>query len=167
MSNNPSILGELSHTYTHTHTHAHKMIQPKEFKRSLNKKTERKSWTSLVVQWLRIHLPMQGTRVWALVQEDPTCRRATKPVCHNYWACALEPTCHNYWAHVPQLLSLLSRAREPQLLSPSATSTEACAPRGCAPPQEVTTMKSPRTAMKSSPRSPQLDSPRSNKEPTY
>ena len=40
--------------------------------------------TSLVVQWLRIRLPMQGTRVRALVWEDPTCRRATKPMCHNY-----------------------------------------------------------------------------------
>ena len=39
---------------------------------------------SLVAQWLRIHLPMQATRVRALVREDPTCRRATKPVCHNY-----------------------------------------------------------------------------------
>ena len=47
---------------------------------------------SLVAQWLRIRLPMQGTRVRALVREDPTCRRATKPVRHNYWAC------------VPQLL---------------------------------------------------------------
>ena len=42
--------------------------------------------TSLVVQWLRIRLPKQGTRVRALVQEDPTCRGATKPVHHNYWA---------------------------------------------------------------------------------
>ena len=40
--------------------------------------------TSLVVQWLRICLPMQGAWVRALVQEDPTCRGATKPVCHNY-----------------------------------------------------------------------------------
>ena len=29
--------------------------------------------TSVVAQWLRIHLPMQGTRVRALVREDPTC----------------------------------------------------------------------------------------------
>ena len=43
---------------------------------------------SLVAQWLRIHLPMQGTRVQALVWEDPTCRGATGPVSHNYWACA-------------------------------------------------------------------------------
>ncbi|KAJ8798856.1 hypothetical protein J1605_000013 [Eschrichtius robustus] len=40
--------------------------------------------TSLVAQWLRIRLAMQGTRVRALVQEDPTCRGATKPVRHNY-----------------------------------------------------------------------------------
>ena len=39
---------------------------------------------SLVAQWLRICLPMQGTRVRALVRGDPTCRRPTKPVCHNY-----------------------------------------------------------------------------------
>ena len=47
---------------------------------------------------------MQGTRVWSLVQENPTCCGATKPVHHNYWACTLEPASHNYWANVPQLL---------------------------------------------------------------
>ena len=67
---------------------------------------------------------MQGTWVWALVREDPTCRGATKPVRHNYWACALEPASHNYWAHVPQLLS------------PRATTTEAHVPRAHAPQQE-------------------------------
>ena len=43
--------------------------------------------TSQVDQWLRIHLPMQGT--WVSIpgpQEDPTCFRATKLVCHNPWA---------------------------------------------------------------------------------
>ena len=39
---------------------------------------------SLVAQWLRICLPMQGTQVRALVWEDPTCRGATGPVSHNY-----------------------------------------------------------------------------------
>ena len=39
---------------------------------------------SLVVQWLRICLPMQGTQVQSLIQEDPTCCRTTKPVCHKY-----------------------------------------------------------------------------------
>ena len=58
----------------------------------------------IVLQWLRIHLPMQGTWVQALVREDLTCHGATKPVSHNYWACAPEPASHNYWAHVPQQL---------------------------------------------------------------
>ena len=61
-------------------------------------------WASLVAQWLRICLPRQGTWVWALVREDPTQWGAFKPVCHNYWACALEPASHNYWAHALQLL---------------------------------------------------------------
>ncbi|KAJ8776578.1 hypothetical protein J1605_015167 [Eschrichtius robustus] len=45
-----------------------------------------KPWSraSLVAQWLRIRLPMQGTRVQALVREDPTCCGATEPMCHNY-----------------------------------------------------------------------------------
>ena len=55
-------------------------------------------WTSRMAQWLGIHLPMQGTRVWSLVREDPTCRGATKPVRHSYWACAPGPACHNYWS---------------------------------------------------------------------
>ena len=38
---------------------------------------------SLVAQWLRTCLPMQGTRVQALVWGDPTCRGATGPVSHN------------------------------------------------------------------------------------
>ena len=71
----------------------------------------------MVVQWLRIRLPMQGTQVQALVWEDATYHGATKPVRHNYWAhvpracalqqekppqweaCALQrrvaPACHN------------------------------------------------------------------------
>ena len=40
-------------------------------------------WASLVAQWLRVCLPMQGTRVRALVWEDPTCRGAAGPVSHN------------------------------------------------------------------------------------
>ena len=49
-----------------------------------------------MAQWLRICLPMQGTRVRALVWEDPTCHGATKPAIHNYWARMtqlLKPTC--------------------------------------------------------------------------
>ena len=40
--------------------------------------------TSLVAQWLRICLLMQGTQVQALVREDPTCHGVTKPVRCNY-----------------------------------------------------------------------------------
>ena len=63
--------------------------------------------TSLMAQWLRIRLPVQGTWVRMLVQEDPACCRATKP------------TSHNYWAHVPQLLKpTSSRVHVLQLLKP-------------------------------------------------
>ena len=41
------------------------------------------AWASLVAQWLRICLPVWGTRVRALVWEDPTCRGATRPVSHD------------------------------------------------------------------------------------
>ena len=51
---------------------------------------------------------MQDTQVWSLIQEDPMYHGATKPMCHNYWACILEP--------------------ELQLLSPRATTTEARVP---------------------------------------
>ena len=50
------------------------------------------------------------------MQEDLTCSRATKPVGHNYWACAVEPGSHNY------------SALRSQLLKPSC-------PRACAPQQ--------------------------------
>ena len=93
---------------------------------------------SLVVQCLRIRLPMQEARVQALVWEDPTCRRTTKTMRHNYWACALEPMSHNYWAHVPQLLK------------------PAC-PEPMLPTREATTMRSLHTTTKSSPRSPQQE----------
>ena len=47
----------------------------------LGKKPETRA--SLVAQWLRICLLMQGTRVRALVWEDPACRGVTRPVSHN------------------------------------------------------------------------------------
>ena len=60
---------------------------------------------SLVVQWLRIHLPMQGTQVWSLqIQEYSTCPGATKPAHDNYWARTLEPMRGDYWVRMLQLL---------------------------------------------------------------
>ena len=62
----------------------------------------------------RIHLPMQGTQFRSLVWEEPTCLRATKPVCHNWSPCAPGPTGCNYWAHMMQLLSTGSRLAHPE-----------------------------------------------------
>ena len=83
---------------------------------------------------------MQGTRVRTLVQEDPTCHGATKPVSHNYWACPLEPTSHDYWAHMPQLL-------KPARLEP-VLRNEKPAHRNKEQPPLATTRESPRAAMK-------------------
>ena len=63
--------------------------------------------TSLVVQWMRIHLSMQGTQVQFLVWKDSTRPGATEPMSHNYWAhvlqllkpTGLEPTLHNKTSH--------------------------------------------------------------------
>ena len=85
---------------------------------------------SLVVPWLRIHLAMEGTLVWSLVQEDPTWCRTTKP------------------AHAPQLQSLCPGAREPQPLSPCVTTTEAHTPQIlCSKTREATTTSSPCTTV--------------------
>ena len=64
------------------------------------------NWASLLVQWLRTYLLMQETRIWSLIQEDSICCGPTKPVYHNYWACALEPISCTCWALGPQLLKL-------------------------------------------------------------
>ena len=48
-----------------------------------NKSINKDNRASLVAQWLRICLLMQGTRVRALVWEDPTCHGAAGPVSHN------------------------------------------------------------------------------------
>ena len=44
----------------------------------------RQTQNSLVVQWLKTHLPVQETCVQPLVHGDPTSRGATKTVLHNY-----------------------------------------------------------------------------------
>ena len=52
--------------------------------------------SSLVVQWLRIHLSMQETQVRFPVREDSTCHGETKPVYHNYWGCVINPGGYSY-----------------------------------------------------------------------
>ena len=64
--------------------------------------------TSLVAQWLRIRLPVQGTRVRPLVRED----------------------------HATEQLSPCATTTEPAFSSPQATTAEARAPRAHAPQQE-------------------------------
>ena len=47
------------------------------------KKKMKKMTTALVVQWLRIHPPTQGTPIQSLVQKDPTSCGTTKTVCQT------------------------------------------------------------------------------------
>ena len=93
----------------------------------------------------RIPLPLQGTRVQSLAQEDSTCLGATKPLYHNGWAHAPGPVSHSArapvleglklqgpWATAPEPLcwkDWSSRACGPQCPSPCAGRTEAPAPR--------------------------------------
>ena len=44
---------------------------------------KRTNGTSLVVQWLRIHLPVQGTWVLSLIGELRSHMPLEKPTCHN------------------------------------------------------------------------------------
>ena len=62
------------------------------------------SWTSPVVQWLGVHLPVQGTPVRSLVREDPTCMQgswahaplAAEPVLQSLHFAAAELTSCTY-----------------------------------------------------------------------
>ena len=77
-------------------------------------------YTSLVVQWLRICLWVQATLVQTLVQEDPTCLGATKPVHHSYWARDLEEkppqckACPPQWESSPCSLQLQKACAQEQ-----------------------------------------------------
>ena len=90
--------------------------------------------TSLVAQWLGIRLPMQGTRVRALVREDPTCCGATGPASHNYWA------------HVPQLLK--PACLEPVLCNERGHHSEKPIHHDEEWPQLAATREGPRTPTK-------------------
>ena len=101
-----------AHTHVHTHTHmctrTHTCAHAHTHTTSLRKqpRTVRGCSGGSVVKNM---LWMQETWVWSLIREGSMSRRATKPVCHNYWVCG-------------------SKAREPQLLSPRTVATEARAP---------------------------------------
>ena len=56
----------------------------------------KKFWTFLVVQWLRISLPLQGTWVRSLVWKIPHAVEQLRP-----WATTTEPPCCSYWNPAP------------------------------------------------------------------
>ena len=58
-----------------------KLVQPSKINQWGKKSISR---TSLVAEWIQIHLPKQGTQVQPLVQEDWISRRATKPMHQNH-----------------------------------------------------------------------------------
>ena len=89
---------------------------------------------------------MQGIQVQALVQEDPACHRATKPMRHNYWTCALESVSHNYWARMPQLLK--STRQEPVLRNKRSHRNEKPTHHNGEQPPLSTTSESPHAATK-------------------
>ena len=62
---------------------------------------ERLIWSDLilVVQWLRISLPMKWTYVWSLVWEDSACRGTTEPVPHTTEDHSLEPALRKKSSH--------------------------------------------------------------------
>ena len=72
------------------------------------------TWKAMT-QWLRLCLPMQEMQVPSLVQEDPICGGATKPMHHDYWA-------HMLW-----LLKLARpRACDPQQEKPLQREAPTC-----------------------------------------
>ena len=91
---------------------------------------------SLVVQWLRIHLPVEGTWVQSLVREDSTCCGATKPICHSYWAWALEPMSSSYWTPMPY--NLCSTTKETMAATSLRTTAKS---RPCSPQLKKTSAR--------------------------
>ena len=71
---------------------------------------------------------LQETRVWSLIWEDPMCRGAAKPMCHSYWACALDPRSRNSCG--PHAWSPCSATRETSAVR-SLCTTARVAPTHC------------------------------------
>ena len=113
-------------------------------------------------------------------KDIPELREAELRICLTlrlpWWSSDSESTCQcrrhgfNLWLgkilhaadqlnpHVPQLRSLCSRAREPQLLSPRAATAEARSPTACAPKWEKPRQwEAHAPKVESSPHSPKLE----------
>ena len=66
------------------------------------KRIQKGGGASLVVQWLRIRLSMQGTRVLFLVWEDSTCCRAIESAHHKVTEPKVDPRDTTAEAHSPR-----------------------------------------------------------------
>ena len=74
-------------------------------------------------------LPMYGAQVPSQVQDDAS---ASKPMGHNYWACALEPGSHKYGS---------PRSLEPVLQTREATAVRSLGTAAATRESPLTTMK--------------------------
>ena len=88
---------------TDAHTHTKKHLQNFFMTKLLKKLCIENMYlrSSLVVQKLRICLQMLGTWVRSLIQEVPTCLRATNPVCYNKRSHCNEKPLHCNYRAVP------------------------------------------------------------------
>ena len=55
-------------------------------------------WTSLLVEWIRIHLPMQRPWVQSMVWEDSICREELSSLSTTTVAHTAGPACCSYWS---------------------------------------------------------------------
>ena len=108
--------------------------------------------TSLAVQSMGIHLPLQGAWVWPLVSEESTWHGASKLMQHNHWAHRLQllGPVHlslRTWGCPPGASAPGASAPEPVHLGPVHLSL-------CSAAREAPATGSPCTAARRSPRKP-------------
>ena len=88
-----------------------------------------------------------GSQIQSLLQEDPTCHSAAKPVYHSYCASAPEPVSCHYWGPCAPRAHTLQQEKPPQWeacalqLKSSAPPTPATKERWC---KAVKTQHSPK-----------------------
>ena len=129
-----------------------------EHQNVLSERSQKQKFTYCMIPFIR---NIQGLPWWRSGQES-TCQ------CRGH---GFEP-----WSgkipHAVEQLSPCATTTEPALWSPRATTTEPachnywrpCAKSPCSATRQETTMRSPRTAMKSSPRWPQLETARAQQQ---
>ena len=92
--------------------------------------------TSLVVQWLRIHLPTQGTQVQSLIWEGPTCTTACES-CVLQWLRSHLRACASQQEKLPQWEASTSQQRvSSQLQKACAATNPHCSQKRIDPEQD-------------------------------